>query len=337
MADLHITNGDSAASLISKSEVPGDVLSWRDPMHHGPFPADLDLDALAEVRGRYFSAPDADANDTIRDFRLRDEHLRGAAKYARVVLWFEHDLLDQLQILQLLDWFAQTEVEIASLELICINTFPGIESFRGLGQLDAQQLASLVGRATEVTPAQLKLAVKGWAAFRDPDPRELEAFIATDLSPLPFLRAALLRHLQEYPWADTGLTRTENQILNLVAQGTQDPGELFVQNMGLETELFIGDWPTYRCVGELCEAEVPLIESATSEPYWYPPIARGGRDAFRAQRLTLTSAGAAVLSGADHAFDKLQRDNWLGGVHFQTGERLWTWDSSVAELTLRLP
>ena len=105
MVDLHITNGDSAANILKESTIRGDVLPWRDPMHHGPFPADLDLASLSKVRARYLAGPGFDAAEVERDFQLRDEHLRGATQYDRIVLWFEHDLLDQLQILQLLDWF----------------------------------------------------------------------------------------------------------------------------------------------------------------------------------------------------------------------------------------
>ena len=40
-----------------------------------------------------------------RDFIERDNVLKSYGEYARVILWFEHDLYDQLQILQILNWF----------------------------------------------------------------------------------------------------------------------------------------------------------------------------------------------------------------------------------------
>ena len=99
---LHITNGDGAAGLLKASGLEGDVLAWRDPMHHGPFPAEPDLKALSALRGRYLAGPDLPEQDVVRDFELRNEHLKSASRYEEVVLWFEHDLLDQLQILQIL-------------------------------------------------------------------------------------------------------------------------------------------------------------------------------------------------------------------------------------------
>ncbi len=50
------------------------------------------------------------------------------------MLWFEHNLLDQLQILQILDWRASPEEAHPGLHLICISTFEGMPRFRGLGK-----------------------------------------------------------------------------------------------------------------------------------------------------------------------------------------------------------
>lgn len=334
MTDLHITNGDGAANIIKAGTVAGDVLPWRDPMHHGPFPADLDLAQLGQIRGRYLTGPGTDSSEAERDFRLRDEHLRAAANYDRVILWFEHDLLDQLQILQLLDWFAQTDLGGTRLEMICIGAFPGIDPFRGIGQLDTGQMTSLIEHRQPVTAAQLNLAKAGWGSFRSSNPLDLESFVAGDLRHLPFLHAALTRHLEEYPSSQTGLTRTEHQILTLVADGVSDPGRIFVENMELETAYFIGDWPTYRHISDLCAGHDPLLHS-DGEPYWYPPQTQCGREAFRSQRLRLSKTGEQVLAGQRDAFGVLKRDWWLGGVHLQTDAPIWTWDAKSKSLKLR--
>lgn len=333
MTDLHVTNGDGAADGLKASAVTGDVLPWRDPMHHGPFPGDLDHDDLSALRSKYLASSNTD--DALRDFRLRDAHLKAAGKYDRVILWFEHDLLDQLQILQLLDWFARTDLGDTKLDLICIDRFNGIEPFHGLGQLDPDQLASLYGLRQPVTAAQLKLAKAGWSAFRSPDPRDLIAFMATDLRPLPFLHAALVRHLEEYPWWKTGLTRTERQILTLAASGIQAPGQLFLKNMELETVLFIGDWETFSHIAELCAGSHPLLHCEPDGKFHYPPELDISPEAFRNQRLRLTGTAEQVLSGDRDAFDLIQRDQFLGGVHLHTGQPMWAWDAGNKSLRLR--
>jgi len=80
--------------------------------------------------------PNLGHDQVLRDFRLRDEHLASASRYREIILWFEHDLLDQLQILQILDRLAGAEFASTRLSMICINSYPGVDPFRGLGQLD---------------------------------------------------------------------------------------------------------------------------------------------------------------------------------------------------------
>tara|TARA_R110000772_G_scaffold87094_18_gene181873 strand:+ start:489 stop:1502 length:1014 start_codon:yes stop_codon:yes gene_type:complete len=335
MTDLHITNGDGAANIIKESAICGDVLPWRDPMHHGPFPADLDLGALSKIRAHYLAGPGLDAAEVERDFRLRDEHLRAATQYDRIVMWFEHDLLDQLQILQLLDWFARHEVGATQLELICIDRFERIAPFRGIGQLNAGQMETLYGQRHPITAEQLELAQAGWSAFRSPSPTDLLAFMAGDLASLPFLHAALARHLEEYPWSSDGLTRTERQILTLASNGLSDPVELFTKNMDYETALFIGDWRTYSCIAALCAGEQALLRRDGVGRFWYPPHTRTETETFRKQRLWPTKVAEQILDGRRDAFDLIQRDHWLGGIHLQSDRSMWTWDAGSKSLKIR--
>lgn len=333
MTDLHITNGDGAANLLKESAVTGDVLPWRDPMHHGPFPAGLDLDATSALRARYLAGGDKNG-DALRDFQLRDTHLRAAGRYDRVVLWFEHDLLDQVQVLQILDCLAGMSLPDTRLEHISIDRFEGVENFRGLGQLSPAQIASLYDRRAPVTQDMMELAQAGWLAFRARTPMALTSFLEGDTSALPFLRAALLRHLQEYPDSRTGLSRTEFQMLGLVADGITGPVDLFVKNMDLETALFIGDWPSFSTLAGL--ERNGLLHCETGD-FWYPPGSRDKLPAFRGQRFALTTAGRAVLNGDRDAFALFPRDQWLGGVHVSSNGPIWTWDAGASRPVMRTP
>lgn len=329
---LHITNGDGAAGLLKASGIKGDVLAWRDPMHHGPFPADATLEALSSIRGRYLAGPDLPQADVIRDFELRNAHLKGASGYEEVALWFEHDLLDQLQILQILDLIGTGFASPRALTMICIDQFDGVEGFRGLGQLNAEQIASLWPHRAPVTDQQLDLAQAGWAAFRSDDPRDVERFLQQDLTPLPYLANALGRHLEEYPNIATGLTRTETQLLGLVAQGVHSPVALFVQNMELETALYLGDWGTFSRLDVLCTGRAPLLACAPHGAFRHPPGEALDRQEFAAQHLSLTEHGRQVQEGEISASGLIERNEWLGGVELKTGHPLWVWDSAQGRM-----
>ncbi len=336
MNALHITNGDSAGDTLKACGIGGDVLPWRDPMHHGPFPPDLDLDAVSAVRARYLEGPPTDGTAP-HVFQRRNELLRAACEYDEVILWFEHDLHDQVQILQLLDWFSTASMGSTKLTIICIDRFEGIDPFRGLGQLNPAQTASLLASRQSVTGAQMTLARQGWAAFRSPDPTILHAFLGGDLTPLPFLAAALARHLEEFPWWKDGLSRSERQILTLAADGIAAPGRLFVANMARETCLFEGDLRSYQHIAELCGASPPLLHSEPYGTFRLPSDRTLSRSEFLGQRLTLTITGKQVLAGETDAWHLMPRDAWLGGVRLLTGQPMWAWDADAAGLRLRWP
>jgi hypothetical protein len=303
-------------------------------MHHGPFPADLDLDAVSGVRARYL-ARDHDPAAIERGFRQRNDTLRSAGDYDEVILWFEHDLLDQLQLLQLLDWFTAADRGAAQLTMICIDRFPNVVPFRGLGQLTAAQIESLLPTRLPVTAEQLATGRAGWAAFRAADPATLLHFLGGDLTALPFLRAALQRHLQEYPWSSDGLTKTERQIMSIVSAGVSAPRRIFAANMEQESALFEGDLQTFQHIAELSRGNRPLLHSALHGTFHAPGEGGLSHDDFVAQRVALTRDGELVLNGETDAWNIIHRDQWLGGVHLQTGHSIWMWDPDAATLRRR--
>jgi hypothetical protein len=147
-----------------------------------------------------------------------------------LALWFEHDLFDQLQLIQILDCLHGSK---ADLSLICIDEY--------LGCLTGPQLAELWPRRHAVTPAELELASAAWQAFRSPDPTEIEKLLRRDTSALPFLAGALPRHWQQFPSVENGLGRTERQILEAVDAGHRDFHSLFVADRQREERIFMGD------------------------------------------------------------------------------------------------
>jgi len=329
---LHITNGDSAAGLIQASGIAGDVLPWRDPMHHGPMPPDLDLAGLSAVRAAYLSAPGHSAGD---EFRARDATLEQSLDYEAVVLWFEHDLLDQLQILQVLDWFAAPERAHPGLQMICIGAFEGMPRFRGLGELSPRQLATLWPDRQLVSAAALASARDGWAAFRSKDPRAIELYLPNADVVTPFMRPSLHRHFQEFPDSATGLMRSEKHVLDVVAAGEARPGAAFGQVMDQERWLFGGDLRFFQHVADLTNGEKPLLACAPDPKFQVPYWDKIDRETFLAQRLSLSSVGKAVLAGTATAFDSLHRDIHLGGVHVRSGAPMWTWNRQREALQLQ--
>ncbi len=289
---LHVTNGESAGESLRRSGVPGRVIAWRDVLHEGPVPAGLTLAGMSEVRARFLAQWDPRSFPAVAaSFDERDGAL-GSARH--VVLWFEHDLYDQLQLLQILE--ALSNEPDTAVDMICIDAFPGIVPFYGLGQLTPMQLASLWPKRQPVTAEQYALGARAWKAFTSPDPGAVLQLLATDIGALPFLGNALRRLLDEYPAPPTGLGRTERQLLQAVARGARSFAELFPANAAGEEASFMGDTTVESRLAALIRARTPLV---TPEPY------------------TLTAAGQRVLAGEADARQLNGIDRWIGGVHFK--------------------
>src|SRR3954453_16767113 len=99
MAVLHVTNGAAGAADLHGL---GEVLTWDDVLHEGPVPAQ-EPTALRTTRARFLADAGFTALATARArLAARDERLDTLDFSTKLVLWFEDDLYDQLQLIQVL-------------------------------------------------------------------------------------------------------------------------------------------------------------------------------------------------------------------------------------------
>ena len=256
---LHITNGDSAAGPIRGIVAPEPAICWKDVIHEGPW---VSGDATT-VRARFLAGCGwGEYNDLLAEMNERDTRTRGAEA---LTLWFEHDLYDQLQLIQILDmvrdskpvWLVQTSDYLGTMSL---------ESIRSAFQL-----------RTRATPQQTDLATRAWHAFVNGTAAPLEDLLQYDTNALPHLKAALERHLEEFPSDRDGLGRTEKQILQAVAQGHSTFVQAFAASQKMESAIYMGDSSFALYIHRL----KPLIGS---EPYQLSALGTrvlGGQERFQ--------------------------------------------------------
>ena len=320
---LHVLNGDSMLPAFGKSGIPGDCCVIADVLHEGPVLADPTDSAFIEARIRFavlagWGSPD----DATTHNAAWSRCLVSASDRDEVVLWFEHDLYDQLLLLHHIEWFARTQSR-ARISLVCIGAFQGMPDFRGLGQLSAAQLKSLFPGRTAVDALAVQLARRAWAAFTGDDPRAIEDVLAGDTRALPFLEGALRRLLEEYPDARSGLSRTERQVLRAVDAGHRTPTEAYHAQAAMEERVFLGDLLFWGVLRRLADAPVPLLECAVRQ-------LSAGR--LPECKLELTPFGRVVFTGdADHVAAN-GIDRWIGGVHLQGTQPHWRWDASAGRI-----
>jgi Domain of unknown function (DUF1835) len=320
---LHITNGDSAAGGMSAGGIAGEILSWRDVLHEGPVPAGQSLSELSHTRAKYLAEQGLGDLETIeREFAERDDLLRRYCDFDEVVLWFEWDLYDQLQLIQLLDFFAAT----SSADRAETGTALSIVSFEGyLGSLDPQQFAALFESRKPLTDDMTALGRRAWEAFRSSHPRDLEQFASSDTHKLEFLGPTLWRHLEELPSTTNGLSRSEAQVLQAVSQGALSFHDIFRNVANREERIFCGDAIMARYIERMSLTEIPLIAYTSGDSIDAPRTEEDSR-AFRNAEMGLTVAGRDVLSGDRDWIAMGGSDRWLGGVHLDGANAQWRWN-----------
>ncbi len=311
---LIITNGSSAADAMPAAGIEADILPWDDVLHDGPVRPAASLEAQSDARSAYLASKGWGDADAIRaDFARRDAVFQSASDRQELVVWFEHDLYDQLQLLQVLHELARRPAE-GAVSFIQHDTFIGMDAPEGL--------AGAFAARVPLPPSLVEWGAALWHAFTMPTPAGLEAAIHDSDAGYPHLHNALVRLAEMYPDVRQGLSRTERSVVEGVAAGVVDPVGLFRRTQAEEEAAFMGDWSFWSVIGGLLEGESPLL--AADRPFKPPPEAENVQE-LPATRLSLTPFGEAVRAAEVNRVRRAGIDRWIGGTRLHR-DAVWFWE-----------
>lgn len=315
MKRILITNGDHAANALAAHFPDAEILIWRDVLIEGPVPGGIGDEALADIRAQHIESAFG-MSDVRADFTRRNEAFSRISKSDAIELWFETDLHDQLQLLELLPRLAKIGFSTPPVLALCP---PPLSS----------HIDDAAKNMRAITQADCADAALMWAAFRSSSPEALPGY-AREGATLPEARAALGRLLEEYPSARDGLGRIERGALIAVRDGAITPGLAFRHYQQSEQLPFLGDLGFYFRLDALGKGSSPLLNGL--------PL-NGIADASRSNAtveymhapIELTEAGHSVLEGRSDHIALNGIDRWIGGVHLQT-DNLWRFDRETRKL-----
>ena len=274
---LHITSGDCAGRLLEKSGLPGEVFVWHDILYDGPrIPGWPDEDTL-NARAVFLEETTAGGLD--RHYVLQTLHqqyhtLAQGVQENHILIWFDACLFDQSMLAHILACLRSRNARSA--ELLCVDAFPGIEPFHGLGQLRPDQLAYLYDHRQPVTDAQFQFAVHVDRAFATQDFSALTELAQARDAPLPWIPAAVSRWLQEHPDPVTGLGRLEQLALDAIRAGCETPWKIFASVANADTPpQFWGDitlWAKINALAERAPSLVTIDGPTDRLPQWKSDI-----------------------------------------------------------------
>jgi hypothetical protein len=259
------------------------------------------LEALSRVRADYLSSRGyGNAIKIHRDFEKRDAIIKSASNFDEIVLWFEHDLYDQLHLLQIVAVLQEQGIGAGAVQLV--------QSDQYLGTLGADELLALYPKRRFLTSVMASAAADAWSAFTGSSPAGLAAAAHKTYAGFPFLGPALKRLCEEYPASETGVSRSEKHVLEACAQGARRKEDLFRRSQAREEAAFLGDTACYALIDGLCAEPAPLLSAL-----------EGGYE--------LTVLGRRVLAGDADWLEHQPLDRWIGGVHLEA-DNDWRWDEA---------
>ena len=326
---LHIHNGDSSAETLKKSNLPGEHFAFREALIDGPTPLHLSAEEWRKLRAHHLAGVyDIEEVWTETELFKQEQKLNSFPEYEEVILWFEHDLFCQVNLLYLLNWFGECNLGSTKLSLICIGEFPGRPDFRGLGELNFEQMASLFDGRHEVSAEENRLATDAWQAYCSPDPTAIEKLLATDTSAMPFLKPALQLHLQRFPFVRNGLGRIQNRGLEFIHGGMEKFVDLFPRFGKAEPVYGLGDTQFWNALRRMSDARKPLLRVRNGEE----TNANLSPEKIHESAFDITTTGESVLKGEADFVELNGIDQWLGGVHLVGKRGLWRWDEQTSRL-----
>ena len=318
---LHLRCGSDIVPALRQAGFNGDVLEYTDPLCLGPVTAGEDwLPRRAAFLATAFAQPlNRDPAAMADSLAAAEAALRDApTRYARIVLWFEHDSYDQLILARCLARFAKAAPE--RLELISVGRYPGAARFIGLGQLPPEALRLLWSERQPVSPDALRVATEAWGALREPDPRGISGMVRSGTPALPTLAPALRRHLQELPWISDGLSLSQRLILRSLANGPRNFSAIFQSVTDHEQLPWLGDAMLLPILASLAPTALIGNEQEGS-PHWAH------------MEFSMTALGHALLSGKTDWMAGHPAERWVGGVQVQGPGAGWRWDDDAGEVS----
>jgi hypothetical protein len=303
---VHICNGDATADTLSLADLPGEIRVWADTLDQGPVLPVPDAEHY-RLRGEFHASRGQRDTGRLAEWDRGVDEAAAAAE--ELILWFEHDLFDQLALVRLLARLARRGLP-AQLTIVSIDRHPEVPNFLGFGQLKPEQLAELWPRRTPLSRDAIDEAITTWIAVTAADPRALP-FLARRVKALPFLAGAIERHLEEFPDPQSGLSRTERQLLAAIARGTSGADELMQASHAID--------PRYPITDTLVQTTVATLGAAG-----FVEGAPGST--------SVTTLGRQALAGAVDRVREIGIDTWRGGVHLTGRGPVWRWDSAQRRL-----
>lgn len=242
MKYLHILNGDATYDLFRKTALAGDTLVWREILCEGPTVVEVGSDAYWKVRGDYLIShfPEG-AKAHLAQFQ-KELSATDLRSYDEVVLWFEHDLFCQINLLAVLNWLKESQAIKQQCSWVRVDQLKDYRELTGLGEINPADYPALLESRQQFEPHERLLFAELWELYCSSNQHELVAKSnLLDKARFPYLSAALEKHGQRFPSTENGLSELEEALLQTIASNSLSERQLVGKMLSYDRLYGFGD------------------------------------------------------------------------------------------------
>lgn len=214
-SQLHITNGDILTNKLNTLKLEGDIITWREMLCEGKTETNVGSESFWKTRFEFLNknykiSKTWFIDKTLKEYRTLCNH----KQEDRIVLWFDFDLFDQINMLAVISWL-KTHRPYAEISLVSSEGEEDSLEILGLGELTDEQLRKLYTNRTLLTQDDIEYADYVWQLYCSDNPIRLENLKDFDSFQFSHLSGAIEAHLMRFPTIRNGLNEVENNILRL--------------------------------------------------------------------------------------------------------------------------
>ncbi|PQJ77932.1 DUF1835 domain-containing protein [Polaribacter porphyrae] len=211
---LHITNGDSTTDYLKKLNFSGDFITWREMLCEGKTTIDVGSESFWKNRFDFFKTSYKITKKKFIDYTLKEyRNLCNKKNTKEIVLWFEHDLFCQINMIAVISWLKRYRKGY-HISLVCSGKVKGSKKLKALGELTENQLKNHYKNRVELSQDDIEYADYIWQLYCSDSPLRLETVNSFNTSnTFQYLVSAIEAHMLRFPSIENGLNTIENTII----------------------------------------------------------------------------------------------------------------------------
>ena len=177
--------------------------------------------------------------------KVLDDLIKLNDPYDEINLWFEFDLHCQVNMLGVMTYLKkQTDLSQPAIYLISAAEYPGKENFRGMGELNGEELEYLYDNLrVQLSAIDFIIAAEAWDIYVSQDTAKLEEYLnaTTFWGSLHLLKPALQAQLKRLLVNENGLNYIEQKLLDIYNNGPKTKSEIYAAFWETEKIYGMGD------------------------------------------------------------------------------------------------